>query len=154
MSMAFERVLTPAARGPVAPLTEPSETRLQISVVFTSPSATAEALKQAGVLAGKMNAHITLVVPQVVPYPLPLESPPVLLDFSERRFAEIAKASPVETLVRLYLCRDPLETLRSVLPPHSLVVIGGRKHWWPTREKRLTKRLRRQGHEVILTETE
>ena len=42
----------------------------------------------------------------MVPYPLPLTSPPVLLDFSERQFRVLASQSPVETIVRIYLCRD------------------------------------------------
>ena len=54
----------------------------------------------------------------------------------------------------IYLCRDRVETLTAVLSPHSLVVIGGRKRWWPTAEKRLARKLRRAGHEVIFTETE
>ena len=57
------------------------------------------------------------MVPQVVPYPLPLESPPVLIDWNERRFRVIADESPVETTVRIYLCRDRLETLTAVLKP-------------------------------------
>ena len=43
--------------------------------------------------------------------------------------------SPVETIVRLYLCRDRFETLQAVLRPRSLVVIGGRRRWWPTSGK-------------------
>ena len=101
-----------------------------------------------------MGARITIVVPQVVPYPLPLTSPPVLLDFNERRFHVIASESPVETRVRLYLCRDRGRRSGNVLAPRSLVVVGGRKRWWPTREKRLARWLRRAGHEVIFTETE
>jgi len=76
----------------------------------------------------------------------------VLLDFSERRFRVIAAESPVETTVRLYLCRDRMETLAAVLEPHSLIVLGGRRRWWPTQEKRLVRKLRRAGHEVILEE--
>jgi hypothetical protein len=52
------------------------------------------------------------------------------------------------------LCRDRLETLKSVLNPRSLVVMSGRKRWWPTAEKSLAKTLRRAGHEVIFTEAE
>jgi hypothetical protein len=112
------------------------------------------ALSRASALADHLNAHISLLVPQVVPYPLPLESPPVLLDFSEPWLREIAAQSPVETSVRIYLCRDRVETLQSVLRPGSLVVIGGRKRWWPTREKSLARTLRHSGHEVVFTETE
>ena len=61
-------------------------------------------------------------------------------------------ASGIGTGVRLYLCRDQTEALRSVLKPHSLVVIGGNRGWWPTREKRLARQLRRAGHEVVFAE--
>jgi len=134
-------------------LGEPQESRLNIVVIFTSSSATIAALMRAGSLAKSLNADIKLVVPQVVPFPLPLTSPPVLLDFQESRFREIAEGSPVEIRVHLYLCRDKLETLKEVLQPRSLVVVGGRKRVWPTREERLARRLRRAGHDVIFTES-
>jgi hypothetical protein len=54
----------------------------------------------------------------------------------------------------MYLCRDSSETLLAVLKPRSLVVIGGRRRWWPTREERLAKKLRGAGHEVIFAELE
>ena len=91
-------------------------------------------------------------MPQIVPYPLPLTSPPVLVDFNERRLRVIASNCRMETRVSIYLCRDPLETLKSVLKPHSLVVVGSRKRWWPTAEKRLAAKLRHAGHEVVITE--
>ena len=84
-------------------------------MVFTSVEATLAALKEAGNLANSLGARITLVVPQVVPYPLPLETPPVLVEFNENRFRVIASESPVETSVQIYLCRDPFETLTLVL---------------------------------------
>lgn len=152
--LAFERILQPSTGHPARPEAEKTEQRLNISVIFTSVEATLTALKRAGTLASSLGARITLLVPQVVPYPLPLESPPVLLDWNERRFRVIASESPVETTVRIYLCRDSFETLASVLGAGSIVVIGGRKRWWPTREKNLARQLRRAGHEVVLTETE
>jgi len=154
MALAFERMAAPGAARPEQPARQEGDTSLGVVVVFTSVEATVSALKTAGALASRLNARITLIVPQVVPYPLPLTSPPVLLDFSERRFRVLASASPVETTVRLYLCRDETETLAAVLAPHSLVVVGGRKKWWPTAEVRLTRKLRHAGHEVIFTEME
>ena len=94
------------------------------------------------------------MVPQVVPYPLPLETPPVLVEFNENRFRVMASESPVETSVQVYLCRDRVEMLLHMLSPSSLVVIGGRKKWWPTSEKLMARRLRQAGHKVILMETE
>lgn len=154
MSLALERVLAPAPGFPRPPAIVETESRLNVAVIFTSVQSTLAALKKAGALANRLSGRITLVVPQVVPYPLPLTSPPVLLDWNEKRFRVIAGESPVETTVQIYLCRDRLETLTAVLSPRSLVVVGGPKRWWPTAEKRLARTLRRAGHEVILTETE
>jgi hypothetical protein len=154
MSLALERVLTPAPGFPAPPAIEETESRLNVAVIFTSVQSTLAALRKAGTLANRLSGRITLVVPQVVPFPLPLTSPPVLLDWNEKRFRAIASESPVETAVLIYLCRDQLETLITVLSPHSLVVVGGRKRWWPTAERRLARTLRRAGHEVIFTETE
>ena len=91
-------------------------------MVFTSVESTLAALKEAGNLANSLGARIKLVVPQVVPYPLPLETPPVLVEFNENRFRVMASESPVETSVQIYLCRDRFETLTSVLKPGSIVV--------------------------------
>jgi hypothetical protein len=154
MSLALEKTLAPAVARPENPPVEETRHRLDVFVVFTSVDLTLQALKQAGALAERLESRITLVVPQVVPFPLPLTSPPVLLDFSERRFSVLASQSPVETIVCIFLCRDRWEALQLALKPRSLVVIGARKGWWPRPEKRLARQLRRAGHEVVLVETE
>lgn len=149
MSLALKKRLIPET-GRLRPSSgEETESRLNISVVFPSVGATLAALKEAGELAHRLGARITLLVPQIVPYPLPLLSPPVLLDWSERRFHVIANENPVETTVHLYLCRDRVSTLESVLKPHSIVVIGGPRCWWRSSEEALARSLRRAGHEVI-----
>jgi hypothetical protein len=113
------------------------------------------ALRTAGALAGQLGGRITLLVPEVVPFHLPLNKPPVLHEWNERRFRVLAAGCPVETSVRFYLCRDRDETLADVLEPRSLVVIGGKKkRWWPSPEGGLAEKMRGLGHEVILTETE
>jgi hypothetical protein len=154
MTLAIEKILVPASGLPAQPRDQ-ADRRLNISVVFTSVESTLAALKEAGSLAGSLGAHITLLVPQVVPYPLPLESPPVLVEFNEKRFRVIASHSPVETNVLVYLCRDKVQTLTSVLTPGSIVVLGGRKRWWwPTHDEVLARELRRAGCEVIFREAE
>jgi len=154
MALTLERILTPSTRLPGRQAPQEVESGLNISVVFTSVDPTLAALKQAGSLANRLGAHITLVVPQIVPTHLPLDSPPVLIDWNEKRFRTIATESPVQTAVQIYLCRDRWETLSSVLKPHSLIVVGGKKRWWPTAESRLANKLRKAGHEVIFAETE
>lgn len=154
MALALERMIAPVTGMPARPLTEGADSKLDIAVVFTSVDATLTALKEAGSLAKSLGGRITLVVPQIVPYPLPLTSPPVLVDFNERRMRVLASGCPVETCVSIYLGRDPVEILKSVLRPGSLVVVGSRKSWWPTREKRLAAHLQRTGYEVVVTERE
>ena len=151
MLLAFNRSLNPSGILPETATPE-TESGLNITVIFTSVEATVTALQKAGALAESLSARITLVVPQIVPFPLPLTSPPVLLDFQENRFREIASQSPVDITVQLYLCRDSMETLNKVLKPHSLIVVGGRKRVWPTAAKKLARKLRKAGHEVIFTE--
>jgi hypothetical protein len=152
--LALERKIKPEAGQPPRAGDERADPKLNISVVFTSVESTLTALRKAGSLASSLGARITLLVPQIVPYPLPLESPPVLLDWNERRFHVVANQSPVETTVQIYLCRDRIEALESVLAPRSIVVVGCRRRWWPSADARLAHKLRRCDYEVILTEME
>src|SRR5713101_2041347 len=111
MLLAIEKTCVPAVGRPSRPAVEETDRKLNITVVFTSVESTLAALKEAGTLANSLGARIKLVVPQIVPYPLPLESPPVLVEFNENRFRTIASESPVETSVQIYLCRNRFETL-------------------------------------------
>jgi hypothetical protein len=153
MSIAIEKMLAQTPGQASWPVVEETAGGLDVAVVFTSVEATLAVLKEAGTLANSLGARITLVVPQVVPYPLPLENPPVLVEFNENRFRVIARESAVETNVQIYLCRDRYETLTSVLKPATIVVLGGRKRWWPTKDELLARRLRRAGYEVVFKET-
>jgi hypothetical protein len=154
MALALQRTFSPEVGLWVAHTPAEVETKLNIDVVFTTIDGTLAALRKAADLAKRLSARITLVVPQVVPFPCPLETPPVLLDWNERRFRVLAEPYAVETNVQIYLCRDRIDTLLAVLKPHSIVVMSGRKRWWPTFESKLQRKLRRAGHEVIVAETE
>ena len=156
MPIALEEHFMPAAAAPrPLPDTCREQSRAEIAVLFTSDESTRAALLHAGALAHGMAARITLLVLQIVPYPLPLTSPPVLIDWNQRRFRVIAATSRVETTVRLYLCRDRDDGLRIVLSKPSFIVLGGPKKWWRfTAERRLAGKLRRAGHRVVFIETE
>jgi len=134
------------------PGTNRPDGKLEITVLFTSSEATVAAIDRAAALLNGLNGRISVVAAQSVPYPLPLERPPVLLDLNQQRLIDIASKSPVETTVHLYLCRWRSETLASALKPGTVVVIGGRKRWWPTWEKSLARKLRRTGFTVIFLE--
>ena len=150
ISTVWPRIAHPGERS-VPAVTDP---RLNIFVVFTSVDATKAALRTAGRMADYLEGRITLLVPETVPWPLPLNKPPVLHRWKQRQFRALAAQSSVPAEIRFYLCRDWYETLSRILKPHSLLVIGGKKRWWPTSEGRLAARLRKLGHEVILTEAD
>lgn len=134
------------------------ECPLDVVVMFTDVPGTLKALKTAAELAHNLNGRIRLLAPQVVPYPLPLESPQVSREFNQRRFQTLAShgssAVLIDTRVELYLCRDRDDALCQALEPEALVVIGVRRSWWPTAEKALVRNLQRKGHQVILVNTE
>ena len=130
------------------------EPKISVFVIFTSANRTLKALEKAGELAKPSGAGILVVAVQTVPYPLPLDRPPVPFESVIRRFVEMAGNFPESPKVSAYLCRDPLEALKRVLSADSTVVIGIRKRWWPTCDERLARKLRRAGYTVILVETE
>lgn len=118
--------------------------------MFTGIATARAALAAASGYARDLGAQITILVTQVVPYPLPLEEPPVDVGFLERDLSALAAGQPVETAVQIYLCRDRWETIRNALPRESTVIVGGRRRWWrPSTEQRFARLLRRDGHRVI-----
>jgi hypothetical protein len=126
-----------------------SDENLQLYVIFTNPEGTKVALKAANCLAHDLSTRLVLLVPQVVPYPLPLDNPPVSAEFTQRVMAQLASELELEVTIKVYLCRDRTEIIRRVLTPDSLVVIGIQERWWPTREKLLVRLLKRDGHSVF-----
>lgn len=146
---------TPATR-PVrenqrpGPAQDAGSPTLDVNVLCTGMPTTVKAIDSAVEMARGLNARLRLLVAQEVPYATPLETPPVLVEFQEALFRDIAKGYGLETRVDIFLCRDADETFLKKLPAHSVVVLGTPKRWWRTREEKLARRLRRSGHEVVL----
>ena len=136
-----------------APISAPEilNPELEVNVVYTRLPGAAKSLDIASGLARGLGARVTVHVAQVIPYPLELKSPQVPVQFAEQQLLAMAGEQLVETSIRIYLCRDLTETIRQVLKRDSVVVVGGQKRWWPTRENRLAAALRRDGHRVILS---
>jgi hypothetical protein len=132
---------------------ETSDGALEIIVLHTATPDTLLALKAAAGLARGLAASIRLLVLEVVPYPLPLDSPSRPLDFTGRRFSTLAEDARIDTVVDIRLGRDREQMLDAMLRPHSMLVLGSRRGWWPTRETRLARRLQRQGHHVMFART-
>jgi hypothetical protein len=128
---------------------------LQVIVVYTTPEGTLGALKAADALAKDLNARVGLIVTEVVPFRLPLDQPRVSVEFLKMRQDILVSKAGIEgqeIRVHICLCRDRKHTLHQVLPPRSLVVIGGRRNWWSRCEQRLETVLARLGHHVVFVE--
>jgi hypothetical protein len=159
MSMVSEKHIHPATpersyagrnqqQGPHVP-------RLGVVVVATSDEGTLIALRTAGKLAAILRAHITLVKTQIVPFALPLDSPPVSIDFLRWQLYGLVCEAGIEAeeiTIQLWLCRDGNKSLREILLPRSLVVMGGRKRWWSRRERTLERYLSRLNHQVVFVD--
>jgi hypothetical protein len=122
----------------------------RVNIVFTDPRGTAAALRLAAGLAGDLDFGLGIVVAELIPYPLPLDCPPVPLRFRISQLLDLTRRSGVQAEVQLQLCRNPLETLKRLLPLQSPVVIGVRNTWHPTRARRLANNLQRMGYQVVV----
>jgi hypothetical protein len=122
---------------------------LEVVVIHTTVTETLQALKAAAQLAHGLSARIRLLVLEVVPYPLPLDQPNVPLPFTQRRFRTLADNAAVETNVDIHLVRDREKSIDAVLEPHSVIVMGAHRTWWPCAQARLVKHLERAGHQVV-----
>jgi hypothetical protein len=117
--------------------------QLAIHVAFTSDRETIAALRQATALAAGLSARLLLVAPQVVPYGVDLNQPPVSPEFTAKRMLRLAAEARVDADVHVVLCRDRVEGLESVLGTHAIVIAG---------EKRLSHQLTKRGHQVLAVE--
>jgi hypothetical protein len=139
-------------QGPLPDETEKQDSGKTVTVLFTQYHPTLCAIRESETLAFGDKSRLRLIALQTVPYALPLETPDVPTQFYCRLLWKIISKSAVDATFHVYLCRETMSTLRKVLPPHSLVVIGVKHGWWHFAEKKLAHRLRRSGYEVILVD--
>jgi hypothetical protein len=124
----------------------------EIIVLFTTHAGTVAALKMASRLSANLGARPKLLMLYAVPYTLPLGKRALPDGFLENRVRALRRDFPEEISTDLHLCRHPRQGLREALPPHSLIVVGGRKRCWPTPEQKLAKFLQSSGHQVIFVD--
>lgn len=123
---------------------------LVVNVVATGEAETLFALRSAARFAARLGARVSLAVLHVVPFPRELDDPQVQLPALRARYGNLVAAADVEADVHIYLCRSKREAARQLFTKSSIVVLGGKKRLWPTRESRLGKLLDNLGHKVLL----
>ena len=130
---------------------------LEVNVIHTDPHGTAAALKFATCIANNLGARIRVRAVVAVPLQLPMDQSLISIQFMERLLCDLARrfgSNADEKTVQVHLCRDKFEALLRILRPHSLVVVAGRKRWWPTPASRLVHALRANGHDVVFVRVE
>ena len=137
------------------PASEGAGCSLEVVVLHTTTEGTLQALRTASRLAEGLAAHIRLLVLQVVPYPLDLNTPQVPIEYTRRRFRTIAGSGSIDTRVDIRFGRDRVAMLETALKPPSIVVLASERRrgprWWPSQESKLAKRLMRSGHHVLFS---
>jgi hypothetical protein len=127
-----------------------------VFVVFTSIDETLAAVRIASDLAKALGVPLTLVHPRTVPYVLPVDAPnglsAVETDAFVHRVGDAGRDAGVDVRVRVYLCRDARQVIPMAFRPHSLIVIAGRRRWWPTPTKRWRRALEAAGHFVVFVD--
>jgi hypothetical protein len=129
---------------------EDTEQRLEVFVIFTDVRGTEAAIQKAEGLAQQLGARLRLVMPFEVSYSLPLNKPQVPVEFLEGQLLDLGAQTGLEVDAQVCLCRHKASALGNLLPPNSLIVLGAKKHWWPTAAQRLALSLIGDGHRVIL----
>jgi hypothetical protein len=125
---------------------------LCVTVIATTEEGTTAALNAARWLATDLDARITLLKKEAAPIRLPLDRPPVSLEFTINQQHSLVRRSSArekDVEIQIRLCRDCASGLQRLLRRRALVVIGGKRHWWLSGEERLERALRRLGHHVI-----
>jgi len=140
-------------RGRLVEFTGPSIRTDAVYVVFTSIEETLAAVRVAGDFARALGVPVTLVHFRPVPYALPVDQPCGISPVETEAFIARLRVECLDVRVRVWSCRDERRAMRLAFKGHSLIVIAGRRRWWPTRSGRLRRMLEEAGHYVVFADT-
>jgi hypothetical protein len=123
---------------------------IEIVVPYTEWALADAVLKRAMALTAGLKATVRLVAVHAIPYPLPFHCPTALHAHLVEQLVDLASRCPLAVDPQVVLARYRDDGFRHVLKPASIVLIGVRKRFWPTREEKLARALARDGHQVAL----
>jgi len=139
------------------PSREPGEGRClvhpaDVYVLFTSFEGTLAALRVASDLARSLGGAVRLVDFRVIQVGAPVEAPTGRSPIEGDGFLDRVGAEGIDVKANVYVCRDAWRAVPQVFRDHSLVLIGGRQRWWPTRAGRWRRVLEQRGHLVLFVD--
>jgi hypothetical protein len=123
-----------------------------VYVVHTSIEETLAAVRVAAAFAKPLGVPVTLVHVRTVPYPLAVDEPPGVSPITTAAFLTRLQADGLDVRVRVCLCRDARRAIPSTFRSHSLIVVAGRRRWWPTESERWRRMLEADGHFVVFVD--
>lgn len=123
-----------------------------VSVLFTTEHDTVAAARVGAAIAGAMAVPLTVTHFRTVPYPLSVSAPDGISPVERDVFKQRLLVEGIDARVRVFLCRNKERVMPMAFRGHSLIVIGGRRRWWPTTAERLRRRLEAAGHFVLFVD--
>jgi hypothetical protein len=119
-------------------------------VVFTTVEQTAPAVHVGHALAHALAATLTLIDLRVTRYPLQPDAPDP--DHPVKRLVEQLRWQGTDIGARSFVCGAARQAIPLAFRPHSIIVIGAKRSWLPTRTERLRRALEEAGHFVLLVD--
>lgn len=100
---------------------------MQVTVLFTDLPHTLKALRAGCALASDLGAALEIIAVRALAYPMPLTSygQAAFLQYLQQ---ELGGRNP-EIPIKVYFCRDSIETLIRILPPHAIVIAAWPRTW-------------------------
>ncbi len=123
-----------------------------ISVVYTSFEDTLRAVRVGATFADLMGLPLRVVHFRTVPRQNDVDRPDGVSPVETEAFTARLAEDGISARVRVYLCRDEAKTIPLAFTPQSIVVLGGRPSWWPTRVERWRHALEAAGNFVVLVD--
>jgi hypothetical protein len=125
---------------------------IEVSVVFTTWQDTMAALRMADRLSRSLEARIVLWHFQAITRHFTMSSPPISTQFLKHRLAAMIRkcCRMSESEIRICFCSNWEQCLRTAFAPEDVVIVGGRKRWWPSLEQRTATILKSRGCRVLL----
>jgi len=151
MSTAGELRIVPGRQ--VAGLSEISGPNTeQIVVLFTGLAPTLRAVAVARGLGRALGARISVVVVKTPKYSPPRGGQTWTSRDIEAEALQKRLRATGDIRFRVVAAPHTGEALGVALGPSSLVVVGGRRRWWPTAAGRLCRLLEAHGHYVLFVD--
>jgi hypothetical protein len=124
-----------------------------VYVVHTSVADTLVAIRVANDFGAALGVPVTVVHFRTVPYAAPVDEPDGVSPIETAEFAGRLRDEEMNVRLRVYLCRDERRAVTFAFQPHSLIVMAGRRSWWPTVSERRRRLLEAAGHFVLFVDT-